>query len=150
MMQGMTMTLKLAVTFLAFVLMAGRPAAAADVPAPLLDAYLKVQTDLAGDQLQSAVDAAKLVASEAAKAGQSADKVRGAADKLAESKDIAAARKAFGDLSDAFIEYAGKLPGGDVKVAYCPMVKKSWLQKGDKIRNPYYGPDMGECGDFRK
>ena len=28
-------------------------------------------------------------------------------------------------------------PGSDVHTMYCPMVKKSWLQKGDKVRNPY-------------
>ena len=37
-----------------------------------------------------------------------------------------------------------------VKLAYCPMVKASWLQKGDTIRNPYYGSAMLECGEFRK
>jgi hypothetical protein len=38
---------------------------------------------------------------------------------------------------------------GDVKLTYCPMVKASWLQKEDKIRNPYYGSTMLECGQFK-
>ena len=45
-------------------------------------------------------------------------------------------------LSDAVVA-AAKAEGwkdlGDVKLAYCPMVKQSWLQKDEKIRNPYYG-----------
>ena len=36
--------------------------------------------------------------------------------------------------------------GDDVKVAYCPMVQKHWLQKGETIRNPFYGKEMSECG----
>ncbi len=39
---------------------------------------------------------------------------------------------------------------GDVKKAYCRMVKKFWLQKGDQIANPYYGSSMLRCGEFKK
>jgi hypothetical protein len=52
-------------------------------------------------------------------------------------------------LSHALLSLArdSKLPLGDgVKVAYCPMARKYWLQNGDAIRNPYYGKDMLECG----
>ena len=35
-----------------------------------------------------------------------------------------------------------------VKVAYCPMLRKYWLQRGDKIQNPYYGQSMSDCGRF--
>jgi hypothetical protein len=31
-------------------------------------------------------------------------------------------------------------------VAYCPMARKYWLQRGTAIRNPYYGKSMLECG----
>jgi hypothetical protein len=37
-----------------------------------------------------------------------------------------------------------------VKVAYCPMVRKSWLQKDGTISNPYYGSSMQTCGEFKK
>ncbi|TGK11549.1 DUF3347 domain-containing protein [Leptospira fletcheri] len=30
---------------------------------------------------------------------------------------------------------------------YCPMVKKTWVASGSKIRNPY-APDMRDCGDI--
>jgi hypothetical protein len=29
------------------------------------------------------------------------------------------------------------------------MAGRSWLQKDPKIRNPYYGAKMLECGEFR-
>jgi hypothetical protein len=35
-----------------------------------------------------------------------------------------------------------------VKVAYCPMARKSWLQKSGTIQNPYYGTAMSDCGRF--
>jgi hypothetical protein len=44
---------------------------------------------------------------------------------------------------------AGK-PEGDLKVAYCSMSGKSWLQKGKEILNPYYGTAMASCGEFKK
>jgi Protein of unknown function (DUF3347) len=125
--------------------------AAAELPAPLLEAYLKVQTELASDRFQPAIAGAKQVADEAAKAGADAAKVKTAADKIAGAKDIEAARTAFGDLSDAVIALAGgKSPGGDVKVAFCPMARKSWLQKGEAIQNPYYGQAMATCGEIKK
>ena len=63
-------------------------------------------------------------------------------------------REKFGILSDAIVTYmeGNKLNGGDgVKVAYCPMKQKPWMQKGDAIANPYYGDksDMATCGSFR-
>jgi hypothetical protein len=56
-------------------------------------------------------------------------------------------------LSDAVIAAAKAegwkdLPG--MKVAYCPMAKRSWIQKEDAIRNPYYGKSMLTCGSFTK
>ena len=130
--------------------MAAAFANAADVPAPLIDAYLKVQTELAGDQLQPAIEGAKTLSSEAAKAGESADKVRAAADKLVAAKTIEGARTAFGELSDTLIALLGGKAGGDLNVVACPMNKKSWVQKGEAIRNPYFGKSMLTCGEIKK
>ena len=72
---------------------------------------------------------------------------------VADAPDLKAAREAFGPLSDAVVA-AAKAEGwkdlGDVKLAYCPMVKRSWLQKDEKINNPYYGTAMATCGEFKK
>ena len=65
-----------------------------------------------------------------------------AAKAMEDAADLKTAREAFGALSDAVIA-AGTAEGWkdipDLRVAYCPMVKKSWLQKDDVIKNPYYG-----------
>jgi hypothetical protein len=76
-----------------------------------------------------------------------------AAKAVGDAADLKAARVAFGELSDAVIA-AGKAEGWkdtpEVKVAYCPMAKKSWVQKESEIRNPYYGTAMLTCGSFTK
>lgn len=67
-----------------------------------------------------------------------------------DAKDLAGFREAFGKLSTAMIEMAKRLPPTaaatpSLYAAYCPMVKKDWLQAGKQIHNPY---DLGmpECG----
>jgi hypothetical protein len=30
------------------------------------------------------------------------------------------------------------------------MIKKSWIQKDDAIKNPYYGSSMLTCGEIKK
>ena len=71
---------------------------------------------------------------------------------FAQVADLRAAREAFGGLSDALIAFVrsadGAFPDG-VNAAYCPMARKSWLQRGSAIRNPYYGKAMGECGTIK-
>ncbi len=61
---------------------------------------------------------------------------------LEAASDLEAAREAFGPLTDAVMA-AGKAEGWKdvegVRLAFCPMVKQSWLQKDEQIRNPYYG-----------
>jgi hypothetical protein len=124
---------------------------AADVPTEVLDSYLKVQTALAADELATATLESKALAVAAVKAGGDSAKLGPPAEKLGAAKSLEAARAAFGDLSDAIIKLAGgKSPGGDVHVAYCPMVKKSWLQKGETISNPYYGKSMLTCGEIKR
>jgi len=40
-------------------------------------------------------------------------------------------------------------PPAGVKMAFCPMVMKPWLQADATITNPYYGKDMLTCGNFK-
>ena len=73
---------------------------------------------------------------------------------LASADTIDTAREKFGILSEAIVTYldGNKLNGGDgVKIAFCPMMKKPWMQKGDALANPYYGAasPMATCGSFR-
>jgi hypothetical protein len=61
-------------------------------------------------------------------------------------------REKFGTLSEAIDTYMTGLhltPPEGVKVAYCPMVNKPWMQQGEMLANPYYGKEMPTCGSFR-
>lgn len=146
------MTKHVATALLALV-MAAPIVSAAELPAALLDPYLRAHDALARDKTDTVKTDAAAIATAATAAGPQAKAVADAARELERASTLAAAREAFGKVSEALIAYAkasGSNPPADVKVAFCPMASKSWLQKGDKIRNPYYGPDMGECGEFRK
>ena len=98
-------------------------------------------------------DAARTIVSEAAKLGSSAAPIQTAAGEFQQSGDLKSARAAFGRLGDAIITYARTSNvsiGSGVKVAYCPMARKYWLQRATTIQNPYYGSRMLTCGSFKK
>jgi hypothetical protein len=125
---------------------------AADLPAALVNPYLEVQVKLASDQFGGVQPQAQAIGAAATALGKDAEKIVAGAKKLGEAKDIAAARTAFGDVSQALADYAQKTKSGfgpDVKLAYCPMADKPWLQKDKDIKNPYYGSAMLTCGSFK-
>jgi hypothetical protein len=135
------------------IVLASASARAAELPKALVDPYLQVQAALASDKFEPVLENAKAIASVAATLGQDAEPLASSAKKLEAAKDIAAARTAFGDVSAALVTYAEKTKselGADLKVAYCPMVNKPWLQKDKEIKNPYYGASMLSCGSFKK
>jgi len=80
---------------------------------------------------------------------ESQGEVKARAQAAADAADIRAMRKAFKPLSEAVIKMA--LPAGHV-VAFCPMFEggSSWVQKGDKVANPYFGKSMLTCGEIKK
>jgi len=126
---------------------------ATDVPAGIVTPYLRIQSSLAGDKLDSVKADAAAIAAESARIGAEAKTLESAARAVEAAGDLKAAREAFGRLSDALLQYAQRTKsalGADLAIAYCPMVKKSWVQKGEKIRNPYYGAQMLECGEVKK
>jgi hypothetical protein len=131
---------------------AATPAAGSQMPASIVDPYLKVQTSLAQDRVDDVRAGAGEIATAATSLGAPAMKIDTAAVQLASAGDLADARQKFGTLSDAVITYMDgmhlKAPDG-VRTAYCPMAKKSWLQKGDTLANPYYGTSMPTCGEFK-
>jgi hypothetical protein len=127
-------------------------ALAADLPAALIDPYLRIQVALAADKVDTIKSEAGQIARAAAGLGVQAKPVADAAQQLEGVPNIQKARDAFGTLSDAMIAYlkaSGSTPGKDVNVAFCPMAGKPWLQKGTAIRNPYYGVSMLECGEIK-
>jgi protein SCO1 len=116
---------------------------------PIVDQYLQTQSALNLDDLAEAKHRARGVADEAVTVGAAGAPMQAAASALLQASDLKAARAAFGTLGDALMEQAKKSDaalGDDVKVAYCPMAQKHWLQKGETIRNPFYGKSMSDCG----
>ena len=124
------------------------PASAA-VADGLAAPYLHVQWALSNDSSDGVVEAARAIAAEAAGMGEQAAAIGAAAEALAEATDLQSARDAFGPLSDALITYGRDVGFGELRLAYCPMVDKEWLQATSEIRNPFYGSMMLTCGEFR-
>jgi hypothetical protein len=118
----------------------------------VFDNYLTIQSALAKDSIDGV--AANAFAIATAARGDSmkmlSPEVAADADALAETKDLASARVVFKRLSKSLIQYLSdhNVTGAFVEV-YCPTAKASWLQKGDKIDNPYTDASMRSCGQIQ-
>ena len=118
----------------------------------IVEPYLKIQTALANDSIDEVKASAGNVATAATSLGAPAMRIDTAAVQLVAAADLADAREKFGVLSDAIVAYMDGLhitPPDGVRIAYCPMAKKPWLQQGSTLANPYYGSAMPTCGSFR-
>lgn len=119
----------------------------------VFDSYLTIQSALAKDSIDGVAANASAISN--AIRGDSmkmlSPEIAAQADALANAKDLATAREAFKPLSKSLIQHlnANNVTGAYVEV-YCPMAKASWLQKGDKIDNPYLGSSMRSCGQIQK
>ena len=135
-----------------------QPATAAEVVA-VLDGYEAIRAKLAADDVSGVAELAKKLADQArAAAGKSAatngknlESVAQASSALAgAASDVDAARRAFGDLSRSIVAVIAADPAlrQGRRVYECPMAPsyKKWVQKGDKMENPYMGTKMLECG----
>ena len=128
------------------------PAAGSTLSASIVDPYLRIQEALADDKMDGVKENAGQVATASASLGAPAAKIDTAAVQLASASGLEDARTKFATLSEAVDHYMTglhlKAPEG-VRVAFCPMVQKPWLQKGEAIENPYYGKEMLTCGTLR-
>lgn len=136
-----------AVSAMALAPFAAQPATAA-VADGLAAPYLHIQLALANDSMDGVNDAASTMATEAEGMGSAARMIAATARALAGAADLETARAAFGPLSDALIAYGEDVGFGELRVAYCPMADKSWVQAGSEIRNPFHGHGMLTCGSF--
>jgi hypothetical protein len=133
------------------------PAAGSEMSRSIIDPYLKIQAALADDSTDEIHANAGSIVTAATALGAPAMKIDTAALQLAAAAeaappDIKAVREKFGALSEAFDTYMTGLhlvPPEGVKVAFCPMVLKPWMQEGSTLANPYYGKEMPTCGSFR-
>jgi protein SCO1 len=136
---------------------AAAPAAAAAAPAAattaaadadlraITDAYVRIQRALNADSLDGIAESARAIT---ARAG-ALDALRSAAAAIGAAHAIGEVRAAFERAGDAIVDYARRHPASldpTLKVAYCPMLRKHWLQRGETIENPYYGQSMSDCG----
>lgn len=139
--------------FIICLLIAHSTVSASEALSAVVTSYLEIQAQLAVDKVDAIKAPSAAIASKAAGLGKEGAAVAKAAKSVEGAKDLVAARDAFGALSDAVIAAAraeGFKDLSGVKVAFCPMVKKSWLQKEEQIRNPYFGTAMSSCGEFKK
>lgn len=124
--------------------------AAAELAQEVAVPYLHIQVALANDSIDGVAHAASSIAAAAAATGEAAAVIAATAEALAAAPDLRTARAVFGPLSDALIAYGEEVGFGELRVAYCPMVDKSWVQAAGDIRNPFYGSMMLTCGEFTK
>jgi hypothetical protein len=129
--------------------------------------YLTIQTALADDSVDGIAASATAISESAAALLTNLDVhqagideanaealskllpgLQAAAEALAKTETLDAAQGAFGELSEAMVAYRNLANGELPHVAYCPMAKKSWLQNGKTIANPYYGSAMLRCGSI--
>src|SRR5262249_30150089 len=121
---------------------AAAPAPGSEMARTNVRPHLKNQLAPAGDSMGGVTDGARHIATAATALGAPAMKIDTAAVQLASAAEIEDARAKFGTLSEAIDTYANglklKMPEG-VRVAFCPMAQKPWMQEGASINNPYYG-----------
>ena len=76
--------------------------------------------------------------------------VKASAETLAQAADVKSARAAFADLTTAVRPWREAADRAGLALAYCPMVKQHWLQRGvQPISNPF-DHTMPKCGVFVK
>jgi hypothetical protein len=122
------------------------------MPASIIDPYLKIHASLARDSMDDVKANAGAIATAASALGAPAMKIDMAAVQLTSTGELTDTRDRFGALSEAIVDYMNGLhltPPDGVRVAFCPMAVKPWLQEGTTVANPYYGTDMPTCGSFR-
>jgi hypothetical protein len=130
------------------------PPEGSEMSKAILDPYLKIESALVDNNIDGLRANAGDIATAATALGAPAMKIDTAALQLAAAANLVAARERFAALSEAIDTYMTglhlKAPEG-VKVAFCPMLRKPWLQEGATLANPYYGAGdpMATCGDFR-
>ena len=114
----------------------------------IFDDYLKIGAALSQDQHSEATKHAKNMKTTLTESnnGKVKAELLPAIESLSSSKDLDAARKSYEELSSK-LNAVKKDLGIQADEYYCPMVKKTWLQKDSKIMNPYVGKDMASCGE---
>ena len=133
--------------------------AGANPLAPVTAGYEQMRAAAAADSLERTQKAAAALATAASKLKVAAAHQRTLAElgkwagKVAQSKDMAAARLDFGQVSRQLITLLVAHPraAAGLTAYQCPMAKgyKKWVQAGE-MANPYMGARMLRCGGKTK
>jgi hypothetical protein len=106
--------------------------------------YEQVRLALANDKMADVASPAKALVPAAEVIGGA--KAKAAAEQLAVAKNIEDARKHFGELSDVLVPFFQAESIEGVHAFMCAMKNRPWVQRGEKVENPYYGKAMLTCG----
>ncbi len=127
----------------------------------VLKGYLDIKNALAADDSKAANDGAKkftaalkevpvnqMSAEQKAAWDKYGEKLRFDGEHIGESTAIAHQREHFGNLSANILAIIKVYRSNEFILyrQYCPMEKKSWISESTKIKNPYLGKKMLECG----
>lgn len=135
-----------------FAAVASTTAFASESTKAIVASYLQIHAALSADKTDNVKPAAQAIAKEGVRMGAGGEAIVKAAEAMESAGDLKAARAALGPLSDAVIAAASADDWKDlagVKIGFCPMVNKSWIQKDGKVSNPYYGSEMLTCGELK-
>jgi Cu(I)/Ag(I) efflux system membrane fusion protein len=121
----------------------------------LLAPYEKIRQALLNDTLEGVHAASKKLAAVARETDKAvsndeqekifAELIDGAT-RVAKARELEAARDGFYTASKAMVRLRGLIQGETGIVAFCPMLKRSWVQPAGELGNPYYGQEMPVCG----
>ena len=122
---------------------------AADDFRPIVAAYVRIQQALHADTLEGVSGQARLIVTACRRFGEALADVRTSAASLVGVSELETARTAFATLGDQLIRALRERNApreSEIRAAWCPMVRRAWLQKGDKVQNPFHGARMPDCG----
>ena len=127
---------------------------------PILESYLQIANALSADSLDGvrdkaeaiakhagALDAASVSGEHAAHYKNVPTNLEKAAQALSKAQALDKARESFKKLSQSMAMWATMSKPKSIDVLYCSMANASWVQRHGKVRNPYYGPEMLDCGE---
>jgi len=127
---------------------------------PILESYLQIGNALSADSIDGvreqalaiakhaeALDSGSVSGEHAAHYKNISTNLKKAAHALSKAQALDDARESFKKLSQPMAMWTTMSKPKNVDVVYCSMAKASWVQKHGKVRNPYYGPKMLDCGE---
>ncbi len=126
-----------------------------------LDAYEEIRTSLVQDTLEGVAASSQRLAAALAAAHSGLEQAplevkqrfqagSSEAKGLAKAESLDDGRKRFGDLSESIVSIvaADQRLAKERRIFECPMVSgfNKWLQRGERLENPYMGKKMLTCG----